>query len=124
MFFLRKDYLFQAPNTWEANFVDIILKSGTSVSVDGVAVKEGFVKIHTLERTDEILGATIVGRHAGEMISELTLAIVAGVGLRKLATVIHPYPTQASAIRQAADAYERASNCAPGTLDALLSYRE
>ena len=85
--------------------------------------EEGFVKIHTLERTDEILGATIVGRHAGEMISELTLAIVAGVGLRKLATVIHPYPTQASAIRQAADAYERASNCAPGTLDALPSYR-
>lgn len=67
----------------------------------------GFVKIHTRERTDEILGATIVGSHAGEMISELTLAIVAGIGLRKLATVIHPYPTQSGAIRQAADAYER-----------------
>lgn len=45
----RKDYLFQAPNTWEANFVDIILKSGTSVSVDGMAVKEGFVKIPETE---------------------------------------------------------------------------
>ncbi|MEO8624788.1 MAG: FAD-dependent oxidoreductase, partial [bacterium] len=67
----------------------------------------GFVKIHTRERTDEILGATIVGSHAGEMISELTLAIVAGIGLSKLATVIHPYPTQSGAIRQAADAYER-----------------
>lgn len=67
----------------------------------------GFVKIHVREHTDEIVGATIVARHAGEMISELTLAIVAGIGLRKLATVIHPYPTQAGAIRQAADAYER-----------------
>ena len=67
----------------------------------------GFVKIHVRERTDQILGATIVARHAGEMISEITLAIVAGIGLRTLARVIHPYPTQAAAIRQAADAYER-----------------
>ncbi|MEO7064210.1 MAG: FAD-containing oxidoreductase, partial [Dokdonella sp.] len=57
--------------------------------------------------TDRILGATIVGRHAGEMISEITLAIVAGVGLRTLAHVIHPYPTQAQAIKMAADAYDR-----------------
>jgi pyruvate/2-oxoglutarate dehydrogenase complex dihydrolipoamide dehydrogenase (E3) component len=67
----------------------------------------GFVKIHVKERTDEILGATIVARHAGEMISEITLAIVAGIGLRRLAAVIHPYPTQADAIRKAADACER-----------------
>jgi pyruvate/2-oxoglutarate dehydrogenase complex dihydrolipoamide dehydrogenase (E3) component len=66
----------------------------------------GFVKIHVRERTDEILGATIVARHAGEMISEITLAMVAGIGLRTLADVIHPYPTQAAAIRKAADAYE------------------
>ena len=37
----------------------------------------GFVKIHVKERTDRILGATIVARHAGEMINEITLAIVA-----------------------------------------------
>jgi hypothetical protein len=41
------------------------------------------------------------------MISELTLAMVTGVGLGRLATVIHPYPTQAEAIRQVADAYNR-----------------
>jgi hypothetical protein len=40
------------------------------------------------------------------MISEITLAMVAGIGLRTLADVIHPYPTQAAAIRKAADAYE------------------
>jgi pyruvate/2-oxoglutarate dehydrogenase complex dihydrolipoamide dehydrogenase (E3) component len=67
----------------------------------------GFVKINVRERTDHILGATIVARHAGELISEITLAIVAGVGLRTLAQVIHAYPTQAEAIRKAADACVR-----------------
>jgi pyruvate/2-oxoglutarate dehydrogenase complex dihydrolipoamide dehydrogenase (E3) component len=65
----------------------------------------GFVKIHVRERTDRILGATIVARHAGEMINEITLAIVARIGLRTLARVIHAYPTQAEAIKKAADAY-------------------
>jgi len=65
----------------------------------------GFVKIHVKERTDRILGATIVARHAGEMINEITLAIVARIGLRTLARVIHAYPTQAEAIKKAADAY-------------------
>lgn len=67
----------------------------------------GFVKIHVREGTDRILGATIVARHAGEMISEITLAMVAGAGLQTLSRVMHPYPTQAAAITQAADAYLR-----------------
>ena len=67
----------------------------------------GFVKIHVKERTDRIVGATIVARHAGDMINEITLAIVAGIGLRTLARVIHAYPTQAEAIKMAADAYNR-----------------
>jgi pyruvate/2-oxoglutarate dehydrogenase complex dihydrolipoamide dehydrogenase (E3) component len=66
--------------------------------------ESGFVKIHVRERTDRILGATIVARHAGEMINEITLAMVAGIGLRTLARVIHAYPTQAEAIKTAADA--------------------
>ena len=69
--------------------------------------EEGFVKIHVKEGTDRILGATIVARHAGEMINEITLAMVAGIGLRTLAQVIHAYPTQAEAIKKAADAYNR-----------------
>ena len=67
----------------------------------------GFVKIHIREGTDTILGATIVARHAGEMINEITLAMVANIGLRTLARVIHAYPTQAEAIREAAKAYSR-----------------
>lgn len=69
--------------------------------------EEGFVKIHVKKGTDKILGATIVARNAGEMISEITLAIVNNIGLGKIASVIHPYPTQADAIRKAADAYNR-----------------
>jgi pyruvate/2-oxoglutarate dehydrogenase complex dihydrolipoamide dehydrogenase (E3) component len=65
----------------------------------------GFVKIHAKEGTDRILGATIVARHAGDMINEITLAMVAGVGLRTLARVIHAYDTQAEAIVKAAEAY-------------------
>ncbi|MEO7478185.1 MAG: FAD-containing oxidoreductase, partial [Lysobacteraceae bacterium] len=67
----------------------------------------GFVKISVAGDTDRILGATIVASHAGEMINEITLAMVTGVGLRTLARVIHAYPTQAEAIKMAADAYER-----------------
>jgi pyruvate/2-oxoglutarate dehydrogenase complex dihydrolipoamide dehydrogenase (E3) component len=73
--------------------------------VDGEA--EGFVKIHVKKGTGKILGATIVARHAGEMISEVTTAMVARLGLGRLAAVIHPYPTQAEAIRQTGDLYNR-----------------
>ena len=68
---------------------------------------EGFVKIHVAEGSDRILGATIVARHAGEMLPELTLAIGQGIGLGKIARVIHTYPTQAEAIRKLGDAYNR-----------------
>jgi pyruvate/2-oxoglutarate dehydrogenase complex dihydrolipoamide dehydrogenase (E3) component len=67
----------------------------------------GFVKILLRQGSDEILGATIVANHAGEMISEITAAMVNKIGLGKLAAVIHPYPTQADGIRKAADAYRK-----------------
>jgi pyruvate/2-oxoglutarate dehydrogenase complex dihydrolipoamide dehydrogenase (E3) component len=69
--------------------------------------EEGFVKIHVREGTDTILGATVVARHAGEMINGISLAMVAGIGLRTVANVIHTYPTQAEAIKQAAHAFTR-----------------
>lgn len=69
--------------------------------------ERGFVKIHVKGRTDRIVGATIVASHAGEMINGITLAMLAGLGLRGLGRVIHAYPTQAEAIRRAADAYRR-----------------
>jgi pyruvate/2-oxoglutarate dehydrogenase complex dihydrolipoamide dehydrogenase (E3) component len=68
---------------------------------------DGFVKMHVLAGTDRIVGATVVARHAGEMISEITLAMAARKGLGAIANVIHPYPTQADAIRKVGDAYNR-----------------
>jgi len=67
----------------------------------------GFVKIHCRKGTDEILGATIVNPNAGNMISEVTLAMQNKIGLGSIATVIHPYPTQAEAIRMCGDLYNK-----------------
>jgi pyruvate/2-oxoglutarate dehydrogenase complex dihydrolipoamide dehydrogenase (E3) component len=67
--------------------------------------EEGFVKIHVKEGTDKIVGATVVARHAGELINNISLAICSHIGLRRLAKVIYPYPTQAAAIKMAADSY-------------------
>jgi pyruvate/2-oxoglutarate dehydrogenase complex dihydrolipoamide dehydrogenase (E3) component len=69
--------------------------------------EDGFAKIHVRDGSDRILGATVVARHAGEMINGVSLAMVAGIGLRTLANVIHAYPTQAEALKKAADAYTR-----------------
>jgi pyruvate/2-oxoglutarate dehydrogenase complex dihydrolipoamide dehydrogenase (E3) component len=68
---------------------------------------DGFVKVHVRRGTDAIVGATIVARHAGEMLSEITLAMTAGKGLGAIGATIHPYPTQADAIRRVADRWSR-----------------
>jgi len=67
----------------------------------------GFVKVHVKQGTDRIVGATIVAAHAGDLISEISVAMKSGMGLKKLASVIHPYPTQADAIRKIGDQYNR-----------------
>ena len=67
--------------------------------------EDGFVKIHVRDGSDKVLGATVVARHAGEMINGISLAMVAGIGLKTVARVIHTYPTQADAIKMAANAH-------------------
>lgn len=74
-------------------------------AADGV--DEGFVKILTAKGSDRILGATIVAEDAGNILNVITLAMTRNIGLGGLANVIHPYPTQAEAVKQAADAYNR-----------------
>jgi pyruvate/2-oxoglutarate dehydrogenase complex dihydrolipoamide dehydrogenase (E3) component len=69
--------------------------------------QEGLIKVHVRKGTDKILGATIVASHAGEMISEVTLAKVSGLGLKSLSSLIHPYPTQSESIRHIADDYNK-----------------
>ncbi|MCU0551376.1 MAG: mercuric reductase [Leptolyngbya sp. Prado105] len=89
----------------DAETIKITLDKVDRAVADGET--NGFIKILHRKGSDEILGATIVARHAGEMISEMTLAIVGKRGLNTLSTVIHPYPTQAEMIKKAADAYRR-----------------
>jgi pyruvate/2-oxoglutarate dehydrogenase complex dihydrolipoamide dehydrogenase (E3) component len=67
----------------------------------------GLVRVHVRKGTDKIIGATIVASNAGDMISEITLAMTHNLGLKHIANTIHPYPTQAEAIRQIGDAYNR-----------------
>ncbi|MCH9625111.1 MAG: Soluble pyridine nucleotide transhydrogenase [Chlamydiales bacterium] len=64
---------------------------------------EGFVKVITKRFSSQILGATIVAPRAGEMLPELSLAAQHKIGLRKIASLIHPYPTYNLAIRRASD---------------------
>ncbi|MDH3444224.1 MAG: mercuric reductase [Deltaproteobacteria bacterium] len=68
---------------------------------------EGFGRVHYDSKTGRILGGTIVARHAGEMIGELSLAMVAKQGAGILSTTIHSYPTQAEVLRKIGDAYMR-----------------
>ena len=68
---------------------------------------EGFARVHLQKGTDKILGATIVARHAGEMINEFSLAITNGLGIGAIAKTIHPYPTQAEVVKKLGDAYNR-----------------
>ena len=78
----------------------------------------GMVKVLTEPGRDRILGATIVGEHAGELIAEFVLAMRHGLGLNKLLSTIHVYPTMMEANRFAAGAWKRAH--APRRILALL----
>ena len=69
--------------------------------------REGFVRVHVRRGSDRILGATVVGENAGDLIGEISVAMQAGAGLGKIAKAIHPYPTRADAIRRLGDQYNR-----------------
>ncbi len=69
--------------------------------------EEGFARVHVKKGTDKILGATIVAAHAGDMISEFTLAMKGGLGLSTITSTIHPYPTQAEVIKKVANAWRK-----------------
>jgi pyruvate/2-oxoglutarate dehydrogenase complex dihydrolipoamide dehydrogenase (E3) component len=68
---------------------------------------DGFVRVHVRKGTDQIVGATVVAAHAGDLIGELTLAMKGGLGLKTIGATIHPYPTQAEAIRKTGDLFNR-----------------
>ena len=67
----------------------------------------GFCRVHVKVGTDHIVGATIVAPNAGDMISEVTLAMTNGLGLGAIGKTMHPYPTQGEVLRKVADAWRR-----------------
>jgi pyruvate/2-oxoglutarate dehydrogenase complex dihydrolipoamide dehydrogenase (E3) component/uncharacterized membrane protein YdjX (TVP38/TMEM64 family) len=69
----------------------------------------GFVKVLTVPGKDKILGATIVGAHAGDLLAEFVLAMKWNIGLNKLLGTIHIYPTMAEANKYAAGNWKRAN---------------
>jgi len=69
---------------------------------------EGFVKVLTVPNKDKILGVTIVGEHAGELIAEYVLAMRHGIGLNQILGTIHVYPTMAEANKYAAGQWKKA----------------
>lgn len=73
----------------------------------------GMLQVIYAQRSDRILGAVIVAAHAGEMISQVTQAMVHNLGLKSLAQVIYPYPTQVEIIKKAADTYYQQSWLGP-----------
>ncbi|PIV72572.1 MAG: pyridine nucleotide-disulfide oxidoreductase, partial [Rhodocyclales bacterium CG17_big_fil_post_rev_8_21_14_2_50_68_7] len=73
---------------------------------DGVT--QGFVKVLTVPGKDRILGVTLVGEHAGELIAEFVLAMKHGLGLNRILATIHSYPTLAEANKYAAGEWKRA----------------
>ena len=68
---------------------------------------EGFARVHLKKGTETILGATVVAAHAGDLISQLTLTMKAGLGLRAIAGTIYPYPTQAEVLKKVANAWRK-----------------
>jgi pyruvate/2-oxoglutarate dehydrogenase complex dihydrolipoamide dehydrogenase (E3) component len=69
---------------------------------------DGFARVHIQKGTDKILGATIVARHAGDLISEFSVAMKAGAGAKTIAGTIHPYPTQAEVNKKVINLWRKA----------------
>jgi pyruvate/2-oxoglutarate dehydrogenase complex dihydrolipoamide dehydrogenase (E3) component len=89
----------------EVDTLTIQLATVDRAILDGA--DEGFLRLHLRKGKDEILGATLVADHAGDMIGEVCLAITKKIGLGAIASVIHPYPTQGEVLKKAADTWRR-----------------
>ncbi|MGF1737709.1 dihydrolipoyl dehydrogenase [Photobacterium satsumensis] len=81
----------------------------------------GFIKVITPKGKDKILGATVVGNNAGELLAEFTLAMRHGLGLNKILGTVHPYPTMSEAAKYTAGAWKQA-NAPQGLLTLVEKY--
>ncbi len=99
-------------HVWEARQQSIPIKSYTVMMHDvDRAITDGqdtgFIKIHTAEGSDTILGATIVASRASELINEMAVIMSAGIGMKALAQMVHTYPAESAGIQLAAQACVR-----------------
>lgn len=86
---------------------------------------EGFGRVHVEQSSGRILGATLVAAHAGELISEMAVAMQAGVPMKSVSAAIHPYPTQSEVWKRLGDEWNR-RRLTPGVrrfLERLLRWR-
>ncbi len=90
---------------YQVDTMTVPLADSDRARIDGETA--GFARVHLKKGSDKILGATIVAQHAGEMIGELALAVTNSIGLAAIGRTLHPYPTQAEAIKKLADLYQR-----------------
>lgn len=88
---------------------------------DGAA--QGFVKVLTVPGKDRILGATIVGEHAGDLLAEFVLAMKQGIGLNKILGTVHSYPTFAEANKFVAGEWRKA-HVSPLALQLLTRFHD
>jgi pyruvate/2-oxoglutarate dehydrogenase complex dihydrolipoamide dehydrogenase (E3) component len=89
----------------ETDTITVPLHDVDRALLDGES--EGFFRVVVRKGKGEILGATLVAAHAGDVISEVTVAMAAKLGLGAVANIVHPYPTQAEVVKKAADAWNR-----------------
>jgi pyruvate/2-oxoglutarate dehydrogenase complex dihydrolipoamide dehydrogenase (E3) component len=89
----------------EVDTITVPLAEVDRARLDGAT--EGFLRLHLRAGSDRILGATLVAEHAGDIISQITQAMTAGIGLGRLGETVFPYPTQAEVVRKAADQWRR-----------------
>lgn len=82
---------------------------------------QGFIKVVTKKGSDRILGATLVGPHAGDLIHEMVLAMQQNIGLKKIAAMIHVYPTLAEISKRVADTFQ-ATRLSPKIKNLLKRY--
>ena len=89
----------------EVTTITVPLADNDRAVLDGES--DGFLRVHLKKGSDRLLGATLVAAHAGDMIGELAVAVTHGIGLKKIASTIHPYPTQGEIFRRAAGEYQK-----------------
>ena len=98
------------PNEAEKKGIEIDSYTQEFSGVDRAILEgetNGFVRVHVKKGTDKIVGGTVVATNAGDIVSEITMAMKTGTGLGAVGAVIHPYPTQAEAVRKLGDQYSR-----------------